>query len=225
MGAWGHSLNFQSPTCKVDTSTGPLSCPTRKNSTVTVFFSVRLEAPERWVNSGKARARAQAEANASARSQTICSRERQSHDEGQRGAQDTGANPPELRSGSAGASQLGQRPLWIQSGQRCPNKANSPGAFPEPMSCYVRKENVTHQMLSTAFRAREAGHGGTNKRYGLRKAGSESQICHQNQSGVNGLASPTSASLSAKQGLQCPVVAAPCTSETLWARVLSRHEG
>lgn len=80
----GVRAEHQTPTCKVDTSTGPLSCPTRKNSTTTVFFSVRREAPERWVNSGKARARAQAEAKASARSQTICSTE-ESCDEGQQG--------------------------------------------------------------------------------------------------------------------------------------------
>lgn len=50
---------------------GPLFCPTKKNSTVTVFFSVRLDALERCVNNGKALASAQAEAKTSDRSQTI----------------------------------------------------------------------------------------------------------------------------------------------------------
>lgn len=73
LGDPGHTLQLQTPTCSVDTSTGPLSCPTRKNSTATVLFSERREAPERWVKSGKARARAQAEAKTSDCSQTICS--------------------------------------------------------------------------------------------------------------------------------------------------------
>lgn len=62
----------QNLTLSVATSMGPLFWPTRKNSTVTVFFSVRLEALERWVNRGKALARAQAEAKTSERSHTIC---------------------------------------------------------------------------------------------------------------------------------------------------------
>lgn len=40
---------------------------------MTVLFSVRLDAPERCVKSGKALARAQAEAKTSGCSQTICS--------------------------------------------------------------------------------------------------------------------------------------------------------
>lgn len=127
MGALGHSLNVQTPTCKVDTSTGPLSCPTRKNSTVTVFFSGRREAPERWVNSGKARARAQAEAKASARSQTICSTEKQSCEERCRG-QDR-AHPGSCDRKCWG-SQLGQRPPW-QFGHRSPNQTITLGAFPK----------------------------------------------------------------------------------------------
>ena len=89
----GHGLSFQTPTCKVDTSTGPLSCPTRKNSTVTVFFSGRRDAPERWVKRGKARARAQAEAKASDRSQTICSTREQSWGEGSGVGEGTSGSP------------------------------------------------------------------------------------------------------------------------------------
>jgi len=63
--------NPQTLTFSVATSIGPLFCPTRKNSTVTVFFSVRLDALDRCVNNGKALANAQAEAKTSDRSQTI----------------------------------------------------------------------------------------------------------------------------------------------------------
>lgn len=63
--------NSQNLTLSVATSIGPLFWPTRKNSTVTVFFSVRLEALDRCVNRGKALARAHAEAKTSERSHTI----------------------------------------------------------------------------------------------------------------------------------------------------------
>lgn len=63
--------NTQNLTLSVATSIGPLFCPTRKNSTVTVFFSARLDALDRCVNNGNALANAQAEAKTSDRSQTI----------------------------------------------------------------------------------------------------------------------------------------------------------
>lgn len=69
----------QNLTLSVATSMGPLFWPTRKNSTVTVFFSVRLAALERCVNRGKALARAQAEANTSERSHTICNSSKTGH--------------------------------------------------------------------------------------------------------------------------------------------------
>lgn len=120
--AQAHCLNVQTPTCKVDTSTGPLSCPTRKSSTVTVF-SVRRDAPERWVNSGKARAKAQAEAKTSDRSQAICSTERA----GMKAGAGTGFGPTQ---GAAirrhWGSQLGQRPPYTQSGRRRTNRAAAP---------------------------------------------------------------------------------------------------
>ena len=125
MRARGHSANIRTPTCKVDTSTGPLSCPTRKNSTVTVFFSVRREAPERWVKSGKARARAQAEAKASDRSQTICSTERQSRERGQ--TRECGQ--------THGSGTRGRASVWTEE----PRQSHHAGAFLEPPSHRGRK--------------------------------------------------------------------------------------
>ena len=60
---------------------------------MTVFFSVRRDAPERWVKRGKARARAQAEAKASDRSQTICSTREQSCGEGSGAGEGTPGSP------------------------------------------------------------------------------------------------------------------------------------
>lgn len=117
---WGRGASLQTPTCRVDTSTGPLSCPTRKNSTVTVFFSERREAPERWVKSGKARARAQAEAKASERSHTICSTERR---------RDRG------RGEAWGAPRPAKWPRWGQSGRGGGGRAAAralPGATVSP---------------------------------------------------------------------------------------------
>lgn len=130
--ARGPRANVRTPTCRVDTSTGPLSCPTRKNSTVTVFLSARRAAPERWVKSGKARARAQAEAKASERSQTTCSTERQSRERGQTRGSDPGE---ELHSGQRGPAE--------------PPCGGLRGATVQPWE----KENISHQMRT----ASEAG--------------------------------------------------------------------
>lgn len=133
-------LSVRTPTCKVDTSTGPLSCPTRKNSTVTVL-SARRDAPARWVNSGKARARAQAEAKASGRSHTICGTERQSREEQGRGATGwdrTQGRPPlpqEPPAGSAGAhGWVGRRRCAYNLDTGAPTEPSPRGVFP-PSHC------------------------------------------------------------------------------------------
>lgn len=143
--AWGPGLNFQTPTCKVDTSTGPLSCPTRKNSTVTVFFSGRRDAPERWVKSGKARARAQAEAKASDRSQTICSTESGAVVKGSEAGLGRGDGTQGPTHGSRHQEVLGPQ-SWVRG--HCgnnldgdaPAKPSSQGPSPESLSHDVRRK-------------------------------------------------------------------------------------
>lgn len=125
----------------MDTSTGPLSCPTRKNSTVTVFFSGRRDAPERWVKRGNARARAQAEAKASDRSQTICSTRKQSCGEGSAAGEGTPGSPH----GSPCQEVLGPH-SWVRG--HCGNNLardtsagpSSQGPSPEPRSHDGRKK-------------------------------------------------------------------------------------
>lgn len=136
-------MNVRTPTCKVDTSTGPLSCPTRKNSTVTVL-SMRREVPARWLNSGKARARAQAEAKASDRSHTICSTERQSCAEDGRGAR----AGPGRRLPCSWGSRLGRTPPCIV-GHRRPHRGSPPNHC-----LHMGKGRHGHQGLPMAFQDR-----------------------------------------------------------------------
>lgn len=158
--ARGHGLSVRTPTCRVDTSTGPLSCPTRKNSTVTVL-SVRRDAPARWVNRGKARARAQAEAKASGRSHTICSTERQSCEEqgrgpGHAGPRDAGprdAGPTrEPPAGSAGAhGWVGRRCAYNLDTGAPAEPSPQEGSSPQATASTCEKEDTGHQLLPTAF--------------------------------------------------------------------------
>lgn len=171
-------MNVRTPTCKVDTSTGPLSCPTRKNSTVTVL-SVRREVPARWLNSGKARARAQAEAKASDRSHTICSTERQSCAEDGRGAR----AGPGRRLPCSWGSRRGRTPPCIQSDTGAPT-----GGLPQTTASTWEKEDMATRGY---LRPSKTGRGGTNSR-----PLSRAQSCRPDRSGRNGLVSLASASLS-----------------------------
>lgn len=137
-------MNVRTPTCKVDTSTGPLSCPTRKNSTVTVL-SVRREVPARWLNSGKARARAQAEAKASDRSHTICSTERQSCAEDGRGAR---AGPGRRLQEALGLT-AGSDATVHTAGHRRPHRGSPPNHC-----LHMGEGRHGHQGLPTAFQDR-----------------------------------------------------------------------
>lgn len=170
--------------------------------------------PERWVKRGKARARAQAEAKASDRSQTICSTREQSCGEGSGGGGDPGVTPwePLVRKclGPTAGSEATVETIWPEM----PQQGLHPRGLPRNHGPGDGRKKMSAARCGPPPRDPTAGRAGRHGN-GLRRSGSESQICNPHWSWVLtpslGPQFPV-----CKLGWQCPAVEQRPFLKILW---------